>query len=90
MADATDIFIISLAFSTNIQCHLYMQSGTKVRQRLIDITLEDYIHSATFIGLHCYTECGTISSFSGQGITFGALTLVINNHKFRDALKNMG
>ena len=37
--DATDIFIISLAFSTRIQCHLYMQSGTKVQQRLIDITL---------------------------------------------------
>ena len=37
--DGTDIFIISLAFSTNIQCHLYMQSGTKVQQRLIDITL---------------------------------------------------
>ena len=37
--DATDIFIISLAFSTNIQCHLYMQSGTKVQKRLIDITL---------------------------------------------------
>ena len=39
VADATDIFIISLAFSTNIQCHLYMQSGTKVQQRLIYITL---------------------------------------------------
>ena len=39
VADATDIFIISLIFSIIIQCHLYMQSGTKLRQRLLDITL---------------------------------------------------
>ena len=67
-----------------------MQSGTKVRQRLIDITLEDYIYSVIFIGLHCYTGCDTISSFSGQGIKLGAWTVVINNHKFRDALANLG
>ena len=90
MADALISSFISLAFSINIQCHLYMQSGTKVRQRLIDITLYDYIYSVTFIGLHCYTGCDTISSFSGQGIKLGALTLVINNHKFRDELANMG
>ena len=66
-----------------------MQSGTKVPQKLIDITLQDYI-SVTFIGLHCYTGCDTISTFSVQGIKLGALTLVINNHKFRDALANLG
>ena len=42
------------------------------------------------MGLHCYTGCDTISSFSGQGIKLGAWTLVINNHKFRDALANLG
>ena len=67
-----------------------MQSGTKLRQRLIDITLYDYIYNVTFIGLHFYTGCDTISSFSGQGIKLGACTLVINNHKFRDALANLG
>ena len=29
-------------------------------------------------------------TFSGQGIKLGAWTLVINNHKFRDALANLG
>ena len=42
------------------------------------------------MGLHCYAGCDTISSFSGQGIKLDALTLVINNHKFRDALANLG
>ena len=42
------------------------------------------------MGLHCYARCDTISSFSGQGIKLGALTLVINNHKFRDTLANLG
>ena len=36
------------------------------------------------------TSCAQwVSSFSGQG-KLGALTLVINNHKFRDALANLG
>ena len=69
VADDTEILIICLAFSTNIPCDLYMQSGTKFWQR--------------------YTGCDTISSFSGQG-KLGALTLVINNHKFRDALADLG
>ena len=93
VADDTDILIICLAFSTNIQCHLYMQCGTKVRQRLIDITkLTSAIGAdvcASLIGLHCYTGCDTISSFSGQG-KLGALKLVINNKKFRDALATLG
>ena len=49
MAEVTDIFIICLAFSTNIQSHLYVQSGTRVRQRLMDITLMDYINRVTLI-----------------------------------------
>ena len=39
VADDTEILTICLAFSTNIPCHLYIQSGIKFPQRLIEITL---------------------------------------------------
>lgn len=71
VAEDTDVFLISLAFSTDIDASLYLKCGTRARISYVDIKKvaaapSDSICKA-LIGMHAYTGCDSVSTFAGRG-----------------------
>ncbi len=92
-AEDTDVMIICLAFSRNIQCGLYQKCGTKNRTRFIDITkLSNFLGSdisEALIGLHAFTGCDTVSAFAGHG-KLKALKLLKKNKDYMEIFSKLG
>ncbi len=92
-AEDTDVMIICLAFSRNIQCSLYQKCGTKNRTRFIDITkLSNFLGSdisEALIGLHAFTGCDTVSAFAGHG-KLKALKLLKKNKDYMEIFSKLG
>ena len=77
----TDVFIIAMSKSLEIDAHLYFITGTKEKRRIIDIeAVADYAYNSinttdceksvfldALVGYHCFTGCDSISAFSGRG-----------------------
>ena len=76
----TDVFVIALAKSLEIDANLFMLTGVKSKRRIIDINAvanglcntipasssrEEFLSS--LVGLHCLTGCDTVSAFAGKG-----------------------
>ena len=76
----TDVFMIALAKSLDINAELYILTGTKNARRIINITAvaENINHSFNktscdksvflnaLLGFHCFTGCDSISAFAGR------------------------
>lgn len=89
----TDVMILCLAFSGEVGCDMHMRCGTKKRPRLIGISklaasLGHAVCTA-LVGLHAYTGCDSVSSFSGQGKIKG-LKLMQQNQSFQEAFTKLG
>ena len=77
----TDVFVIALAKSIEINASLFMLTGVKSKRRIIDInaiaddlyedsiplTCSKELFLNSLIGLHCFTGCDTLSAFAGKG-----------------------
>ena len=93
VAEDTDVFILCLAFQSQIKSGMYIKCGSASRIRYIDIQkVADAIGlnvCAALLGLHAYTGCDSVSSFSGRG-KLTALKLLQNNVNFQDTFKQLG
>ena len=81
MSPDTDIFVMCLTVSEQIQDNLCMKTGTKIFKHIININgvkqfISDSINKTdcstrTFmdalVGLHSFSRCDTISAFTGKG-----------------------
>lgn len=93
IAEDTDVMILCLAFSRNIDCQMHMRCGTKNRSRLISInkiaaSLGHDVCKA-LVGLHAFTGCDSVSAFAGQGKLKG-LKLIQQNQNFQKAFAKLG
>ena len=93
VADDTDILLLCLRFCNDIDPNIYIQRSSKSRIRLIDVKkLASAIGRGvcnSLIGMHSFTGCDTVSSFSGHG-KLSALKILIENKKFQDAFARFG
>lgn len=77
----TDVFLITIAASTEIQPNMFIRTGTKEKARTISIqrirsSLKKRFHDQDLdlpcqapLGIHAFTGCDTGSAFSGKGKT---------------------
>ncbi len=93
VSDDTDVFILCLALSGDINSKLFIRRGTKLLTRLIDITkLAAAVGSdvcTALIGLHPWTGCDTVSALGGQG-KLKALKILLTLSTYRDAFMSLG
>lgn len=89
-SDDTDVFIMALAFHTEIASKLFQKCGTKERKLIIDITKiaasvgTDVCHG--LIGMHAYTGCDTVSTFASKG-KLGALKLLRSSKEVQETFE---
>ena len=92
VADDTDILILSLAFSSEIACNIFMKCGTKTRTRYISITKLAQVLGLgvckALVGLHAFTGCDTNSAFAGRGKLAGFKLL--DYDKFQQTFSKLG
>lgn len=93
VTEDTDVFIICLALSGDINSNMYIRRGTKASIRLVNITklsaaLGRDVCTA-LIGLHPWTGCDTVSALAGQG-KLKALKLLQRHEKFRETFGSLG
>ena len=92
-SEDTDVFIMSLAFSTEIGASLFMKSGTRMRTEVVDITkvaasLGPEVCKGV-LGMHAFTGCDTVNAFAGKGKA-QALKILKKNKRGREALTELG
>ena len=75
----TDVFLISLGVSFQITAELFIRAGTQNKARIISLSkvkvalqtkyelCDMQLVSMALLGIHSFTGCDTISSFSGKG-----------------------
>jgi hypothetical protein len=92
VADDTDVLILGLAFSKDIDCNVYMKSGTQTRTRFIDVTKLAHVLGESvcnaLIGLHAFTGCDSVSAFAGKGKVSGLKMLA--NPTFQNTFAQIG
>jgi len=92
-SEDTDVFIMSLAFSSEIGASLFMKSGTRTRTKIIDIikvaaSLGPGVCKGV-LGMHAFTGCDTVSAFAGKGKS-QALKILKKNTRSRETLTELG
>lgn len=99
----TDILIMALAFSTEINADLIFKTGTKHLRRMIDVTsvasmIDNKFNKSgvskgmflkSLIGFHCFTGCDTISAFSGKG-KIRPFSIMSSKSDYIEAFVNLG
>ena len=99
----TDVFIIMLSKVTEMNGQLFMLTGTGNKRRTIDVNSvaegiyenqnETYCTKnqvmKALLGFHCFTRCGTVSSFAGRG-KLKPLKLLFKNSEYIDAFSSLG
>lgn len=92
-ADDTDVLVLCIAIQNRINTHLYIKCGTITRMRFINVTKKcrsiGEIVYGNLLGLHAYTRCDTVSSFSGLG-KLKALELILGYTTFQEVLIDLG
>lgn len=93
ISEDTDVFVILLAFRTQIGGHLLLRRGKKNKIRIIDIsrlaTIIGRDECTALLGVHAWTGCDSVSAFSGQG-KIKAVNLMRSNDTFREAFTRLG
>ena len=99
----TDVYIMAVAFSAELHGHLYFKTGIGDNSRIIsidDISSLASIHAnklgvsnreykRSFLGVYCFTGCGTVSAFAGKG-KLRALKLLQEEREFVVAFSRLG
>ena len=92
-AEDTDVLILSLAFKKDISATLFQKCGTQSRTRFLDIgkIVQSVGYGVTdaLLGLHAFSGCDTVSTFSGRG-KLSPLKLMKGNHIYQDAFVKLG
>ncbi|KAK3879872.1 hypothetical protein Pcinc_015598 [Petrolisthes cinctipes] len=91
-SEDTDVFIISLAMHSTMNISIYHKFGTKNRTRYADVDKIGRSHGQgicdSLIGLHAYTGCDSVSSFTSKG-KLTALKL-LKEDPSNQAIKQLG
>lgn len=93
VADDTDVFLLCLAFSRQIDASLFQKCGTTTRTYYVNVN--DVANacgsdvSEAIIGLHAFTGCDSVSAFAGRG-KMKALKLMKGNKDFQNLFKAIG
>ena len=89
----TDVAVISCTFSHDINSRLLFCTGTKQRQRYIDITAVDRSLGEDVCkalpGMHAFTGCDSTSAFVGKGKK-QAFQLLESDQEMCNAMKMVG
>ena len=93
ISEDTDVFVILLGMHSEIGTRILLRRGKKNQIRLIDIsklgtTLGKKVCEA-LVGVHAWTGCDSVSSFSGKGKVI-AVNLIRKNEQFRDTFVLLG
>ena len=93
VAEDTDVFILCLAFQSQIDSAMYIKCGSASRVPCIDVRkVAGAIGQsvcASLLGFYAYTGCDSVSSFSGRG-KLAALKLLEDNVNFQETFKQLG
>eukprot|EP00057_Strongylocentrotus_purpuratus_P019489 XP_011673963.1 PREDICTED: uncharacterized protein LOC105442958 [Strongylocentrotus purpuratus] len=89
----TDVFILCLAFSQDIDANMYFRTGQGNKTRTIAIG-NVFNHFGqdvcrALIGLHCFTGCDTVSAMYGIG-KVRALKLMMSSKEHCTTFQNLG
>ena len=93
VSDDTDVLVISLGLSQQINAKIFIRRGSKARIRLVDVSKLALALGAdmcpALIGLHTWTGCDTLSALSGQG-KLKAFKILLRDEEFRKAFASLG
>ena len=93
VAEDTNVFILYLAFQSQIDSAMYIKCGSASRVPCIDVRkVAGAIGQsvcASLLGLYAYRGCDSVSSFSGRG-KLAALKLLEDNVNFQETFKQLG
>lgn len=93
ISEDSDVMILCLAFQKDIKCKMFVKCGTASRIRYIDVSkvAKTIGHSTctALPGMHAYTGCDTVSSFSGRG-KLSALKILQSDKKFQKGFTQLG
>ena len=98
----TDVFVMSLAKSEEIDASLFMLTGAKSKHRIIDInavinelcevlplSCSKQLFLESLVGFHSFTGCDTVSAFAGKG-KVKPFKLMITSKKNVDIFGRLG
>lgn len=89
----TDVFLLLLAYVNKIKKHLIFDTGTGNNRRQIDISIvKDKLSPNVcnaLIGLHSFTGCDTVSSFTGKG-KIKPFSIMCNDPKLVTCFEKLG
>ena len=92
ISDDTDVLVLAIAFSSNIQCQIYQKSGTRARTKYVNITKLAYVlgesNCKALLGLHAFTGCDSVSAFAGRGKV--AALKAMKLEQFSGTLQDLG
>jgi len=93
VSEDTDVFVLRIAFVSEIGIPLYQKMRTKTTIRYMDIkktrtTLGDRLTQA-LIGYHAFTGCDSVSAFSGQE-KVASLKLLRKNEELMEVFIELG
>ena len=93
VCEDTDVMVLALAFSNQINASIYQKRGTQNRTRIIDISqIKCALSVPTSVaipGLHAFTGCDSVSSFSGKG-KLSVFKLMKKDEEYRKAFEQIG
>ena len=92
-SEDTDVLILSLAFSGDINVPLLQKCGTQTRTRLVDVgkiaaVLGSDICKA-LLGMHAFSGCDTVSAFAGKGKQH-AFQIIKSDKNARETFMRLG
>ncbi|KAG1676717.1 hypothetical protein GQR58_014141 [Nymphon striatum] len=99
----TDVYVMAVAFSAELHCHLYFKTGTGNKSRIVsidDVSSQANIqanklgvsngeYKRSLLGVYCFTGCDTVSAFAGKG-KLKALKLLQEEREFVAAFSRLG
>lgn len=89
----TDVFLIGITASNQINTNLFIRTGTEKKAQIISVSkVKEALQmkyvlnnmqlvTNTFLGLHAYACCDTVSAFSGKS-KLKPLKLMMENEKY--------
>lgn len=93
ISEDTDVFVLAVYIASFSSIEIYQKRGTQGKCRYVNISaisnLLGTCLSKCLLGLHAYTGCDTISSFSGKG-KIKAWKLIQKEEKHRESFLSIG
>jgi len=84
---------MSLSFAHKFACQLYIKSGTRTREKFVDVqkvaATVGHNMCCALPELHSFTGCATVSAFGGKG-KISTFKLMQKIRKYQDAFTQLG